>query len=142
MEEHGVSNYLCLGLKPVRPAAGVMGTQFPIPLLQGGKTWVSPDCTQSCICTMGSLQCSPFSCPSGSHCQFHDQDTAICKPDSKAQPRGHRPPHHGARCLSVLSPQVKTILGAVQVGDRRSTPHNLHLGQEGARASLGSSGGG
>lgn len=103
MEEHGVSNYLCLGLKPVRSAAGVMGAQSPIPLLQGGKTWVSPDCTQSCICTMGSLQCSPFTCPSGSHCQFHDQDTAICKPDSKARPRGHGPPTtEPAACLFYL----------------------------------------
>ncbi|XP_049644132.1 zonadhesin [Suncus etruscus] len=62
--------------------------------LAGGKTWVSPDCTQSCICTMGSLQCSPFTCPSGSHCQFHDQDTAICKPDKSEQCSVFGDPHY------------------------------------------------
>uniref|UniRef100_A0A673V7D9 Zonadhesin n=1 Tax=Suricata suricatta TaxID=37032 RepID=A0A673V7D9_SURSU len=40
------------------------GSSFP-----EGKTWITIRCTRRCACTLGTVHCQQFSCPSGSHCQ-------------------------------------------------------------------------
>ncbi|NP_001100604.2 zonadhesin precursor [Rattus norvegicus] len=37
--------------------------------IPAGKTWISSDCTQSCACVGGTVQCHNFTCPPGTQCQ-------------------------------------------------------------------------
>nr|KAF6491512.1 zonadhesin [Molossus molossus] len=46
--------------------------------LPAGKTWLSSDCTQSCTCRAGGIQCQPFTCPSGSHCKTDASGNSRC----------------------------------------------------------------
>nr|XP_058142158.1 zonadhesin [Dasypus novemcinctus] len=51
---------------------------FSLPV---GMTWLSSDCTQSCTCTRGVIQCRNFQCPSGSHCQLTSKGINNCVPN-------------------------------------------------------------
>ncbi|CAK6444538.1 unnamed protein product [Pipistrellus nathusii] len=46
--------------------------------LPTGKTWLSKGCTQNCTCRAGTIQCQPFVCPSGSHCQSNSNGSSTC----------------------------------------------------------------
>ncbi|XP_076996936.1 zonadhesin isoform X2 [Tamandua tetradactyla] len=52
------------------------GTTFTV-----GKTWLSPNCTKSCTCTRGHIQCRNFHCPFGAHCQLISKSRSNCVPD-------------------------------------------------------------
>ncbi|XP_051018087.1 LOW QUALITY PROTEIN: zonadhesin [Acomys russatus] len=47
-------------------------------LIPEGKTWVSRDCTQSCACTGGTIQCLNFQCPQGTYCKNSDDGISVC----------------------------------------------------------------
>eukprot|EP00072_Mus_musculus_P074533 XP_017176296.1 PREDICTED: zonadhesin isoform X5 [Mus musculus] len=47
-------------------------------IIPAGNTWISSDCTQSCACTDGVIQCQNFVCPSGSHCQYNEDGSSDC----------------------------------------------------------------
>ncbi|XP_014308922.1 LOW QUALITY PROTEIN: zonadhesin [Myotis lucifugus] len=44
--------------------------------LPTGTTWLSSSCTQNCTCRAGTIQCQPFACSSGSHCQTNSNAAA------------------------------------------------------------------
>ncbi|KAG8523729.1 Zonadhesin [Galemys pyrenaicus] len=58
-----------------------------------GKTWLTSQCTQSCVCTAGVIQCRPFTCPSGSHCHTNTTGRETCEP---IPPRHNLPLVHSA----------------------------------------------
>ncbi|XP_023511132.2 zonadhesin isoform X2 [Equus caballus] len=63
-------------------------------LLPVGKTWLSHGCTQRCVCKAGAIQCQPFTCPSGSHCQPDATSTDTCAPDKSEQCSVFGDPHY------------------------------------------------
>ncbi|KAM7331791.1 hypothetical protein ACRRTK_008499 [Alexandromys fortis] len=52
-------------------------------LIPAGKTWISRDCTQSCACTGGTIQCQNFQCPPGTHCKDNNDGSSNCAKISK-----------------------------------------------------------
>ncbi|XP_059547948.1 zonadhesin [Myotis daubentonii] len=48
--------------------------------LPTGTTWLSSGCTQNCTCRAGTIQCQPFACSSGSHCQTNSNGSSTCAP--------------------------------------------------------------
>ncbi|XP_037670984.1 zonadhesin [Choloepus didactylus] len=52
------------------------GTTFTV-----GNTWLSPNCTKSCTCTRGLIQCRNHHCPFGAHCQLISKSRSECVPD-------------------------------------------------------------
>ncbi|XP_072799286.1 zonadhesin isoform X1 [Vicugna pacos] len=60
--------YLLSGQQCVsRSQCGCKDTQGAY--LPAGRSWLSGGCSNSCTCKGGAIQCRPFTCPSGSHCQ-------------------------------------------------------------------------
>ncbi|XP_058425092.1 zonadhesin [Diceros bicornis minor] len=62
--------------------------------LPAGKTWLSRGCTHRCACRAGAIQCGPFTCPSGSHCQPNSTSTDNCAPDKSEQCSVFGDPHY------------------------------------------------
>lgn len=52
-------------------------------LLQEDRTFISRDCTQSCVCTEGSIQCLVFQCPPGTYCRDSGDGGGTCVKISK-----------------------------------------------------------
>ncbi|GAB1290326.1 Zonadhesin [Apodemus speciosus] len=52
--------------------------QMHILQTEAGKTWTSKDCTQSCACTGGTVQCQSFQCPSGTYCKESSDGHSNC----------------------------------------------------------------
>nr|XP_048289896.1 zonadhesin isoform X4 [Myodes glareolus] len=46
--------------------------------IPAGKTWLSSDCTQSCTCMGGVVQCHSFNCPPGTQCQNGSDGNINC----------------------------------------------------------------
>ena len=54
-------------------------TSFLFPrLLQAGRTWISSDCTKSCSCMGGTIQCRDFQCPPGTYCKNSNDGSSNC----------------------------------------------------------------
>ncbi|XP_011369989.1 zonadhesin [Pteropus vampyrus] len=62
--------------------------------LPAGKTWLSSGCTQRCTCRAGAIQCRPFICPSGSHCQPSSNGNSRCTPNKLEQCSIFGDPHY------------------------------------------------
>ncbi|XP_012587079.1 PREDICTED: zonadhesin [Condylura cristata] len=62
--------------------------------IAAGKTWLTSRCTQSCVCTAGAIQCQPFTCPAGSHCQAKTAGRETCEPYESAQCSVFGDPHY------------------------------------------------
>ncbi|XP_054445138.1 zonadhesin [Pteronotus mesoamericanus] len=62
--------------------------------LPAGKTWLSGDCTQNCTCRAGAIQCRPFICPAGSHCQPNSNGNGRCVPRKLKQCSVFGDPHY------------------------------------------------
>uniref|UniRef100_H0X0D9 VWFD domain-containing protein n=1 Tax=Otolemur garnettii TaxID=30611 RepID=H0X0D9_OTOGA len=55
-------------------------------IIPPGKTWITSGCSESCLCTGGTIQCRAFRCPSGSHCQLgSNHGNSNCAPDKSEQ---------------------------------------------------------
>ncbi|XP_022356101.1 zonadhesin [Enhydra lutris kenyoni] len=65
------------------------GSSFP-----EGKTWISIRCTRSCVCTLGTVHCQPFSCPPGSHCEPKARGTGSCEINKSDQCSIYGDPHY------------------------------------------------
>ncbi|XP_059010685.1 zonadhesin isoform X2 [Mustela lutreola] len=65
------------------------GSSFP-----EGKTWISIRCTRSCVCTLGTIHCQPFSCPPGSHCESKAGGTGSCEINKSDQCSIYGDPHY------------------------------------------------
>nr|KAF6442856.1 zonadhesin [Rousettus aegyptiacus] len=62
--------------------------------LPAGKTWLSSGCTQRCTCRAGAIQCQPFICPPGSHCQPSSNSNSRCTPNKLEQCSIFGDPHY------------------------------------------------
>ncbi|ELK29546.1 Zonadhesin [Myotis davidii] len=67
--------------------------------LPTGTTWLSSGCTQNCTCRAGTIQCQPFVCSSGSHCQSNANGSSTCAP------------HKLERCSIFGDPHYRTFDG-------------------------------
>ncbi|KAF6128234.1 zonadhesin [Phyllostomus discolor] len=68
-----------------------------------GKTWLSIDCTRNCTCRAGAIQCHPFLCPPGSHCQPNSSGgKSRCVPHSKRE---------SEQCSVLGDPHYRTFDG-------------------------------
>ncbi|KAF0882930.1 ZAN protein, partial [Crocuta crocuta] len=63
------------------------GSSFP-----EGKTWIAIRCTRRCACTLGTVHCQQFSCPSGSHCKPQSDGTGTCDVNKQCSVYGD--PHY------------------------------------------------
>ncbi|KAH0505777.1 Zonadhesin [Microtus ochrogaster] len=47
-------------------------------LIPAGKTWLNEDCTESCNCMEGTVQCRTFQCPLGTDCKDSNNGSYNC----------------------------------------------------------------
>ncbi|EGW06332.1 Zonadhesin, partial [Cricetulus griseus] len=47
-------------------------------LIPAGKTWINEDCTETCNCMGGTIQCRNFQCPPGTYCKNNNDDSRNC----------------------------------------------------------------
>ncbi|XP_076779413.1 zonadhesin [Arvicanthis niloticus] len=98
-------------------------------LVPAGRTWTSKDCTQTCACTGGVVQCQNFQCPLGTYCKDSGDGSSNCTKIHKGPMEEEResvlmaggigalqcPAHsHFSTCLPSCPPSCSNLDGSCE----------------------------
>ncbi|XP_031194207.1 zonadhesin isoform X3 [Mastomys coucha] len=76
-------------------------------LIPAGRTWISSDCSMTCNCLGGAIQCRNFQCPPGTYCKENNDNTSACAKLSLQCP-AHS---HYTDCLPACQPSCTDLDG-------------------------------